>query len=81
MKLNIIRNLGSETSYFVVENNGSDRGFVDLYLMSRCQSFVSSQGAFGKYARLLGDPSRLIVEPSSHALFSKNDGNVIVLDV
>ena len=81
VKQNIIRKLSSETSHFVVDNNGSDRGFVDLYLMSRCQSFVSSQGAFGKYARLLGDPSRLIIEPSSHALFDKNDETVIVLDV
>lgn len=81
VKENIGRSLGTETSYVVVDNNGSDRGFVDLYLLSQCQSFVSSQGAFGKYARLLGDPSRLIIEPSSHALFSKDDKNVIVLNV
>ncbi len=81
VKSNIVENLGPEVRHVVIDENGSDRGFVDLYLMSRCHSFISSQGAFGKFARVLGDPSRLIVEPSSRAIFDKSDENVIVLEV
>ncbi|PVA11118.1 hypothetical protein DC366_04980 [Pelagivirga sediminicola] len=81
IKSNIVENLGPEIRHVVVDSNGSDRGFIDLYLMSRCHSFISSQGAYGKYARILGDPSRLIIEPSSQALFDKDDANVIVLEV
>jgi hypothetical protein len=65
----------------VIDENGSDRGYVDLYLLSQCRTFISSQGGFAKFARLLGDPSRLIIEPSSRAIFDESDENVIVLQV
>ncbi len=81
IKANIANRLGPDVPHVVVDDNGSDRGFMDLYLMSRCRSFISSQGAFAKYARILGDPTRLIIEPSSRALFDGKDKNVIVLPV
>lgn len=39
------------------DNNGSDKGWCDLILMSRCRHQVTSQGSMGKYAALLRDDS------------------------
>lgn len=41
----------------VVDVNGSDRGWCDLILMSRCRHHVTSQGSMGKYAALLRTPA------------------------
>lgn len=37
----------------VCDINGSDRGWCDLALMSRCRHHITSQGSLGKYAALL----------------------------
>lgn len=37
----------------VVDINGSDRGWCDMMLMSRCRHHVTSQGSLGKYGALL----------------------------
>ena len=33
--------------------NGSDKGYLDLYLLSRCKHIISSNGSMGAYARIL----------------------------
>lgn len=53
----IVPGLG-EAKLTVVDVNGSDRGWCDLILMSRCRHQVTSQGSMGKYAALLR-PARL----------------------
>lgn len=42
---------GIETE--IIDINGSDRGWCDLLLMSRCRHQITSQGSMGKYAALL----------------------------
>lgn len=37
----------------VIDWNGSDKGYMDLVLMSRCRDIVASQGTLGKFAALL----------------------------
>lgn len=37
----------------IVEGNGSDRGYMDLLLMSCCRHIVCSQGSMGRFAALL----------------------------
>lgn len=39
--------------------NGSDRGYSDLALMSRCHHVITSQGSMGKYAALLREEEHL----------------------
>lgn len=39
--------------YFVVDINGSDRGYMDLLLMTGCKYIITSKGSLGKYAALL----------------------------
>ncbi|MCM1164149.1 MAG: alpha-1,2-fucosyltransferase [Muribaculaceae bacterium] len=41
------------SDFTVCDLNGSDRGWCDLVLMSRCPHHITSQGSLGKYAALL----------------------------
>ncbi len=43
----------------VCAGNGSDKGWCDLILMSRCRHHITSQGSMGKYAALLRDEKNL----------------------
>lgn len=43
--------------YKLVDLNGSDNGYMDLLLMSRCHHIITSQGSMGKYAALLREPA------------------------
>lgn len=52
--------------YKLIDHNGSDKGYMDLLLMSRCHHIITSQGSMGKYAALLREPA-------------KRDGKVVLL--
>lgn len=45
----------------VVDINGSDKGYMDLYLIAQCQHQITSKGTLGKYGALLNDNSDKIV--------------------
>lgn len=52
--------LGEE--YRVVSVNGSDRGYMDLYLIAHCKHQIASKGTLGKYGALLEDnPEKIVV--------------------
>ena len=77
---NILPKLSSNIQYELVVGNGSDKGYLDLYLMSLCQSFISSHGSLAKYARVLSSDDALIVEPESQSMFKDElSNNVIVI--
>lgn len=42
-----------EGTYKIMDQNGSDKGYIDLALMSRCHCIIASQGSMGKYGALL----------------------------
>lgn len=48
-----------------VENNDNDHGSVDMYLMSRCRSFILSNSTFSYWASFLSDrsPDSLVITP------------------
>ena len=76
----IIPLMKDQITHTIVTDNGSDKGYVDLFLMSKCDSFITSQGSLGKYARLLRSDDALIIEPSSKVMFEKKLlKNVVVL--
>lgn len=41
----------------VVDINGSDKGYMDLFLIAHCKHQITSKGTLGKYGALLGDNS------------------------
>lgn len=46
----------------VVDINGSDKGYMDLYLIAKCKHQVTSKGTLGKYGALLYDnPEKIVV--------------------
>lgn len=42
-------------NYLVVDLNGSDKGYMDLFLIAACEHQVTSKGTLGKYGALLMD--------------------------
>lgn len=52
----------SSGEYGVVNANGSDKGYMDLYLMAHCKHQIASKGTLGKYGALLEDnPEKIVV--------------------
>lgn len=47
--------------YKVVNMNGSDKGYMDLYLIAHCKHQIASKGTLGKYGALLDDNAEKIV--------------------
>lgn len=45
--------LPSGNDYTVVDMNGSDKGYMDMYLISACKYQITSKGSLGKYGGLL----------------------------
>lgn len=39
--------------YRIMDRNGSDKGYIDLWLLSKCRHFITSKGSFGRYAAML----------------------------
>lgn len=48
-------------NYKVVDINGSDKGYMDLFLIAYCKHQITSKGTLGKYGALLRDSSDKIV--------------------
>ena len=55
----------------IIDINGSDRGWCDLILMSRCEHQITSQGSMGKYAAMLRDKrkenGKVILPPNENS--------------
>lgn len=52
----------TENSCKVVNVNGSDKGYMDLFLIAHCRHQITSKGTLGKYGALLGDnPEKTVV--------------------
>ncbi len=52
VKENLIEQLEYD-DYLIVDENGSDKGYLDLYLLSLCKHQIASKGSFGKIGALL----------------------------
>ncbi|MDE6246242.1 MAG: alpha-1,2-fucosyltransferase [Muribaculaceae bacterium] len=49
--------------YLVQDQNDASKGYVDLWLLSRCKHKISSAGSFGKYAYLLNRADGCLIIP------------------
>lgn len=52
-RTNIINVLPSCNTYNIIDINGSDKGYMDLILISSCKHQITSKGTLGKYGALL----------------------------
>lgn len=52
----------AENEWKVVDINGSDKGYMDLYLIASCKHQITSKGTLGKYGALINDnPEKIVV--------------------
>ena len=51
----LLKDLPLTDNYRVVDINGSDKGYMDLFLMACCKHQITSKGTMGKYAAILND--------------------------
>lgn len=49
----LVPEIGDELLYDVVDINGSDKGYFDLFLISSCKHQITSKGTLGKYGAFL----------------------------
>ncbi|WP_291594813.1 alpha-1,2-fucosyltransferase [Bacteroides sp.] len=54
-------NLSLDKDCKIVDINGSDRGYMDLFLIANCTHQITSKGTLGKYGALLNDNMHKIV--------------------
>ncbi|MBR3148453.1 MAG: alpha-1,2-fucosyltransferase [Alphaproteobacteria bacterium] len=48
----------------LVSHNGSDKGYMDLALLSYCEHFVQSQGSMARYANMLNhNKNKILIAP------------------
>ena len=73
LKTTLIPQLPQNLRYEISENN-ADKGYVDLFLISRCKHIITSKGSLGKWAALLSDKTdRTIIVDRSDLNVSKLD--------
>lgn len=51
----LLTKLAIENCAEVIDINGSDKGYMDLYLIAECTHQITSKGTLGKYGALLND--------------------------
>lgn len=53
----------ADDKFRIVDVNGSDKGYMDSFLISACRHQITSKGTLGKYGALLGaeDAGRIVV--------------------
>lgn len=62
VKENLLPKLDIKDYSEVVDINGSDRGYMDLYLLAHCKHQITTKGTLGKFGALLTDsPDKYVV--------------------
>lgn len=61
IKSNLIKELNVSNNFFVVDINGSEKGYFDLFLIAACKHQITSKGSLGKYgAFICSNPQNII---------------------
>lgn len=55
IKENLLDELPQVNTYTLIDFNGSDKGYMDMFLISACQYQISSKGSLGKFGGFLND--------------------------
>ena len=63
-----------DINYEIVDANGSDKGYLDLYLIAQCNHFISSIGSLAKFGALLSKNLE-----NSYFVVSNDDKNLICM--
>lgn len=81
IKNEIIPNIGSEIKYVLCDKNGADKGYLDLFLMSKCNHLITSSGSLGRIAKILSEKSDgFVVLDRYYKNIIENFPSVIILN-
>lgn len=62
VRVELLPKLSIADSAEVVDINGSDKGYMDLYLIAHCKHQVTTKGTLGKFGALLADtPDKYVI--------------------
>lgn len=58
---NLINELNVTDNYFIVDINGSEKGYLDLFLIAACKHQITSKGSLGKYGAFISSNPQNII--------------------
>ena len=67
-------------NYQICDKNGSDKGYLDLYLMTKCDYFITSSGSLAKLAKILSNNNGTIILDRYDKNIVENFENSIILN-
>lgn len=82
VKNEIVPHLPPNTMYRICTENGSDKGYLDLFAICQCKHMIASQGSFGPTARILSNSivDMIIYKENSYIkLLQDHFANIFVL--
>lgn len=80
IKNEIIPKLDKSTKYKLCNRNGADKGYLDLYLMTRCDYIIASIGSLAVYAKILSEKNPVLILDKLNIGILENYENVILLN-
>ncbi len=76
---NIIPNI--KYNYKLIDKNNSSKGYLDLYIMSRCKNVIATQGSFGNFAKILSpNKNMMLITPYYKDYLFNNFSNITILN-
>ena len=78
IKENILPELASDVAYEVIEKNDCSKGYLDLYLISKCKHVIASNGSFGPFGKALSDVNTTLVLSKHQNLYCKLENVYII---
>ncbi|MBR1753834.1 alpha-1,2-fucosyltransferase [bacterium] len=78
IKENLLTELGS-INYKICDKNGSDKGYLDLYLISQCKFIIASQGSLGFFGKILSNKNPLLITHRTDDFMCENFENIIIM--
>lgn len=63
---NIIPILPKDINYKIITQNGSDKGYLDLWLISKCSYIIASKGSMARCAKVLSDCAISLLVPKTN---------------
>ena len=76
----IVPKIDFNINYKICDKNGTDKGYLDLYLMTKCDYLISSSGSLARFAKILSDKNPLLIMDRYRSPFVENFENVIILN-
>lgn len=80
VKENILPKIEGKYKYELVNKNGADKGYLDLYAVSSAEYIIASNGSFGSAGKILSKKNALIILPKYLNHLCRNMDNIIVLN-